>query len=89
MNCVDVAIVGAGLAGERGNQPHQQGHDVQCHHRLDQPHGKAVAAMAQQIDAMHRAGQRVFAAVGSLHMTGDRGLPAVLGRMGYQVERLP
>lgn len=46
-------------------------------------------AMAQQIDAMHRAGQRVFAAVGSLHMTGDRGLPAVLGRMGYQVERLP
>lgn len=46
-------------------------------------------AMAQQIDALHRAGQRVFAAVGSLHMAGDRGLPAVLGRMGYQVERLP
>ncbi|MDZ7892136.1 MAG: TraB/GumN family protein [Rhodoferax sp.] len=46
-------------------------------------------AMAQQIDAMLRAGQRVFAAVGSLHMAGDRGLPAVLGRMGYQVERLP
>lgn len=46
-------------------------------------------AIAQQIDAMHRAGQRVFAAVGSLHMAGDRGLPAVLGRMGYQVERLP
>ncbi|WP_296510296.1 TraB/GumN family protein [Rhodoferax sp.] len=46
-------------------------------------------AMAHQIDALHRSGQRVFAAVGSLHMSGDRGLPAVLGRMGYRVQRLP
>jgi uncharacterized protein YbaP (TraB family) len=46
-------------------------------------------AMARQIDAMHRSGSRVLAAVGSLHMSGPRGLPALLVRMGYTVERLP
>jgi len=46
-------------------------------------------AMARQIDAMHRSGSRVLAAVGSLHMSGPRGLPAVLARMGYAIERLP
>jgi len=46
-------------------------------------------AMARQIDAMHRSGSRVLAAVGSLHMSGPRGSPAVLARMGYEIERLP
>ncbi len=46
-------------------------------------------AMARQIDAMHRSGSRVLAAVGSLHMSGPRGLPALLARMGYAIERLP
>nr|WP_315464235.1 TraB/GumN family protein [uncultured Rhodoferax sp.] len=45
--------------------------------------------MARQIDALHRSGARVLAAVGSLHMSGPRGLPALLARMGYVVQRLP
>jgi uncharacterized protein YbaP (TraB family) len=46
-------------------------------------------AMAHRLDAMHRSGSRVFAAVGSLHMSGPGGLPALLARMGYVLERLP
>lgn len=46
-------------------------------------------AMARQIDALHRSGQRVLVAVGSLHMAGKQGLPALLERKGYTVERLP
>ena len=46
-------------------------------------------AMARQTDDLHRSGQRVLVAVGSLHMAGKRGLPAVFQRMGYTVERLP
>jgi hypothetical protein len=45
-------------------------------------------ALAARIDALHRDGQRVFAAVGSLHMTGARGLPALLAQRGYSVERI-
>jgi uncharacterized protein YbaP (TraB family) len=44
-------------------------------------------AMADAIDALHRNGRRVFAAVGSLHMIGPRGLPALLAARGYTVER--
>ncbi len=46
-------------------------------------------AMADRMDAMHRSGLRVFAAVGSLHMSGPRGLPALLVQMGYEIKRLP
>lgn len=46
-------------------------------------------AMARRMDALHQAGERVLVAVGSLHMAGPRGLPALLARMGYVVERLP
>jgi uncharacterized protein YbaP (TraB family) len=45
-------------------------------------------ALAQQVDAMHRSGKRVFAAVGSLHMVGPSGLPALMEKLGYQVERV-
>lgn len=45
--------------------------------------------MAHHIDALHHGGHRVLAAVGSLHMAGPGGLPALLARMGYQVERFP
>jgi uncharacterized protein YbaP (TraB family) len=44
--------------------------------------------MAQRIDAMHMAGKRVFAAVGSLHMIGPMGLPQLLAKRGYRVERI-
>lgn len=46
-------------------------------------------AMAQRIDALHRGARKVFAAVGSLHMVGPQGLPALMENLGYQVERIP
>ena len=46
-------------------------------------------ALAERIDDMHRAGKAVFAGVGSLHMIGPAGLPALLGQRGFQVERVP
>jgi tetratricopeptide (TPR) repeat protein len=45
-------------------------------------------ALATRIDTLHRGGQRVFAAVGSLHMIGPRGLPALMAQRGYRVERV-
>jgi hypothetical protein len=45
-------------------------------------------SMAERIDALHRSGKRVLAAVGSLHMTGAKGLPRLLAERGYTVERL-
>lgn len=45
--------------------------------------------LARGIDRLHLSGKRVFAAVGSLHMVGPRGLPALLAGMGYRVERVP
>ena len=44
--------------------------------------------MAKNIDAIHAAGKTVFAAVGSLHMIGKLGLPALLSERGYKVERV-
>src|SRR5262249_4461488 len=44
--------------------------------------------LAAAIDTTHREGKRVFAATGILHMTGERGLPALLEKMGYTVSRV-
>ena len=44
--------------------------------------------LAASIDALHSSGKRVFVAVGSLHMIGDVGLPRLLSKRGYQVERV-
>jgi len=44
--------------------------------------------IAARIDALHRSGRRVFAAVGSLHMVGERALPALMAQRGYRVERV-
>jgi uncharacterized protein len=43
-------------------------------------------ALADAIAALHARGQRVFAAVGSLHMVGASGLPALLEKRGFKVE---
>ena len=45
--------------------------------------------LAAAIESLHRRGQRVFAGVGSLHMIGPNGLPALLARGGFQVEPVP
>jgi uncharacterized protein YbaP (TraB family) len=44
--------------------------------------------MADKIDAIHAGGNTVFAAVGSLHMIGPGGLPALMAERGYRVERV-
>jgi len=44
--------------------------------------------LAARIDALHAEGKHVFAAVGSLHMIGKLGLPALLRERGYAVERV-
>lgn len=43
---------------------------------------------ADRIDALHASGKQVFAAVGSLHMFGPAGLPALMAKRGYRVERV-
>jgi uncharacterized protein YbaP (TraB family) len=45
-------------------------------------------AMAERIEALHRDGQRLFVAVGALHMTGPKALPALLQARGFKVERV-
>ena len=45
-------------------------------------------ALAEHIDALHQSSKQVFAAVGSLHMFGASGLPALMAKRGYQVERV-
>ena len=44
--------------------------------------------LATAIDALHAGGRSVFAAVGSLHMIGPRGLPALMRERGYVVEQV-
>lgn len=45
-------------------------------------------ALADSIDTLHASGKRVFAAVGSLHMFGPSGLPLLMSKRGYRVERV-
>ncbi len=44
--------------------------------------------LAKSVDLIHASGKSVFAAVGSLHMVGRLGLPALLAERGYKVERI-
>ncbi|HRD98592.1 MAG TPA: TraB/GumN family protein, partial [Rubrivivax sp.] len=44
--------------------------------------------LADGIEARHAQGQRVFAAVGALHMTGPAGLPRLLRERGFRLERV-
>jgi uncharacterized protein YbaP (TraB family) len=45
--------------------------------------------LAAGIDARHRSGARVFAAVGVLHMTGPSSLLRLLAARGFKVQRVP
>jgi uncharacterized protein YbaP (TraB family) len=44
--------------------------------------------LADAIDSIHAGGRRAFAAVGSLHMIGPKGVPALLAQRGYAVQRI-
>jgi len=44
--------------------------------------------LATGIAAQHKAGRRVFAAVGALHMTGPQSIPKLLAQQGFKVERV-
>ena len=44
--------------------------------------------LANRIEGIHASGKSVFAAIGSLHMIGRLGLPALLSQRGYKVERV-
>lgn len=44
--------------------------------------------LADGIEAQHKQGRRVFAAVGALHMTGPQSLPLLLEQRGFKVERI-
>ena len=46
------------------------------------------APMAVRIDALHAGGQRLFVAVGIMHMVGDGALPRLLAERGFTVERV-
>lgn len=45
-------------------------------------------ALADRIATLHADGTRVFAAVGALHLFGAHGLPTLLARRGFKVERV-
>jgi uncharacterized protein YbaP (TraB family) len=44
--------------------------------------------LAGRIDALHAAGQRLFVAVGALHMSGPEALPRLLAARGFEVQAL-
>lgn len=43
--------------------------------------------MAKKIIQMHTSGQKVFVAVGALHMSGPNGLPALLRKAGFEIKQ--
>lgn len=44
--------------------------------------------MAAQVASRHEAGEKLFVAVGALHMIGPQGLPALLAARGFEVRRI-
>ena len=44
--------------------------------------------MAERIAALHASGRKIFVGVGALHMAGPTGLPVLLRKMGFEVQRL-
>lgn len=44
--------------------------------------------MADRIAELHQGGQRLFAAIGLLHMTGPQAVPRLLAERGFAVERV-
>lgn len=59
------------------------------HARLAQLVEGRNPGLADGVDRLHRDGRQAFVAVGSLHLVGPGGLPALLAARGYTVTRQP
>ena len=46
-------------------------------------------ALAQRISELHQRGQSLLVAVGAMHMTGPKALPALLREQGFEVTLMP
>ncbi|MBL8308723.1 MAG: TraB/GumN family protein [Rubrivivax sp.] len=83
-------------AWERGDLPALEDYDTWCQcvsteaerAFMRKLNDERNPALADGIEAQHRAGKRVFAAVGALHMTGAAALPKLLAQRGFKVERI-
>lgn len=83
-------------AWERGDLAALENHASWCectHSEEDKAYMRKLndernPALADGIEALHRQGRRVFAAVGALHMTGAQALPLLLAQRGFKVERV-
>jgi uncharacterized protein YbaP (TraB family) len=91
------SVVRLGAAWERGDLALFEDYERWCecvrdasdralmHRLLDERNGP----MAERIEALHREGKgKLFAAVGTLHMIGPQGVPALLRARGFTVERV-
>jgi uncharacterized protein YbaP (TraB family) len=83
-------------AWERGNLQDIEDYERWCQ-CVETPDERAMLAalnddrnpaMADRIVALHEQGQRLFIAVGALHMTGAQSLPTLLRKRGFRVERV-
>ncbi|HET9823144.1 MAG TPA: TraB/GumN family protein [Burkholderiaceae bacterium] len=90
------AIARLAAAWERGDLEELAAYERWCECAIDEADRRALArlldernpGLAEGIDALHRAGGRVLAAVGALHMVGPKALPELLRARGYAVERV-
>lgn len=82
-------------AWERGDVATLENYEAWCDCARDEAERAALRALndernpglADGIEALHAKGQRVFAAVGALHMTGPKALPRLLAARGFRVQR--
>jgi uncharacterized protein YbaP (TraB family) len=90
------SIARLAAAWERGDLDDLAGYARWCECVIDETDRQLLArllddrnpGLAAGIEALHRDGQRVLAAVGALHTVGPRGLPALLRERGFTVERV-
>ncbi len=84
------------VAWEEGNQAVLEAYEQWCEcadseadrEFLRKLNDERNSGLAAGIAAQHKAGRRVFAAVGALHMTGPQSIPKLLAQQGFKVERI-
>ena len=90
------AIARLAAAWERGDLDDLADYERWCDCVTDEADRRALTrlldernpGLAEGIDALHRTGSRVLAAVGALHLVGPKALPALLRERGFAVERV-